>query len=539
MRRVRKAITIMMVFAMAVNLTPAVSAPKSEAASKTYRTETVYDPISVPAVLCKKTKIYNSDLTTEKEVSKKKITLAKATEITVIGEKTKDNKKWFKISFLNNKKTVKAYVKSSVVDFKLETSTTAKIFNVSTTKTLRVEAEAATKVKQGKTKVTVKNGTKVNIIAEKYVGTVKWYLISFKFNKKATQGYISPKYVKLAKKARKVKVYPLTEAEFEEAMTKEGVPDSYKPYLRVLHKDYPFWEFKIYNTGIKWKTALKAESKVGVNMVSKGKSAAWKSKEKGAYDSKTKTWKILDGTNWVAASEKAVAYYMDPRNFLNERTIFQFELLEYKKEYQKEDTVAKILSNTPFANKKFKYVNPSTKKTSKMKYSKAFMEAAKESGVSPLHLASRVKQEVVTSATTTSGAVTGKNKNYPGIYNFYNIGAYSGKNPMENGLKWASSTEKTYMRPWTDPYRSIIGGATYIAKGYIKNGQNTIYLEKFDVTPYQTYDHQYMTNVEGATSEAQKVKKAYEEAGLLKKTPLVFSIPVYKSMPKSNCKAPK
>ena len=79
----------------------------------------------------------------------------------------------------------------------------------------------------------------------------------------------------------------------------------------------------------------------------------------------------------------------------------------------------------------------------------------------------------------------------------------------------------------------------YIGSKYINIGQNTVYLEKFNVTPTSRYTHQYMTNVEAATSEAAKIKKAYEESGLLEKTPLVFSIPVYKNMPADPCAAPK
>ena len=117
-----------------------------------------------------------------------------------------------------------------------------------------------------------------------------------------------------------------------------------------------------------------------------------------------------------------------------------------------------------------------------------------------------MKQEVVTSATTTSIAVTGTNSSYPGIFNFYNIGATSGSNPAVNGLKWASSGT-TYLRPWTDRYRSIVGGAQYIGQSYIQKGQNTGYLEKFNLTANSRYSHQYMTNVEAAYSEAIKTKK--------------------------------
>ena len=107
-----------------------------------------------------------------------------------------------------------------------------------------------------------------------------------------------------------------------------------------------------------------------------------------------------------------------------------FESLEYQPEYQTAAGVNKILSNTPFYGKSFSYVDTTDNKTNRsITYTNAFLAAAKINGVSPYHLASRVKQEVVTSATTTSIAVTGTNSSYPGIFNFYNIGATSGSNP--------------------------------------------------------------------------------------------------------------
>lgn len=229
---------------------------------------------------------------------------------------------------------------------------------------------------------------------------------------------------------------------------------------------------------------------------------------------------------------------MDPRNYLNDRSVYMFELLEYQSQYQTKSGVNTILSNTPFYNKKFSYTDVNTGAAKTMYYVTAFMEAAKISKASPYHLASRVKQEVVTSATTTSTAVTGTVSSYPGIYNFYNIGATSSSTPVLNGLKWASDKKAgTYLRPWTDPYRSIVGGAQYISSGYIAKGQNTCYLEKFNVTSYKRYSHQYMTNVEAAYEESIKTKKAY--AGMMDKSPLVFSIPVYENMPAANSPMPK
>ena len=534
MKKIRLLFTLFLLVGIVLSAFPV----KAEAAEKVFRYDVVYDPISVPVRTLKKTPVYKTDLVTRKQVGSEKISIERNTEITLTGEKNINGKKWFKVSFLYDKNTVKGYVKNNYVVLANPSAVSAKIIGSPKGRAFRIEAEEEDEITSDDNRVMLADGAAVSVLSETAVGTVKWYLVSFTYGGEKMNGYIRPKYVQLKKKKRKVKVYPLTEEEFEEEMNRQKVPEMYRSYLRTLHKQYPFWEYRMYDTGLKWKTALKEESKIGVNHIPNSKSAAWKSKDPAAYDSKTGKWKILEGSSWVAPSEEAVAYYMDPRNFLNERTIFQVELQEYQKKYQTATEVEQVLSNTPFGKKKFSYTDPDTGKKAKITYANAFIVAAAKSNVSPIHLASRVKQEVVTSATTTSGAVTGKNSQYPGIYNFYNIGAYSGSNPMVNGLKWASEGT-TWLRPWTDRYRSLVGGAQYIGTGYINNGQNTIYLEKFDVTPYERYNHQYMANVEACVSEAIKIKNAYTEYGLLEKTPLVFSIPVYKDMPEEPCAAPK
>ena len=175
--------------------------------------------------------------------------------------------------------------------------------------------------------------------------------------------------------------------------------------------------------------------------------------------------------------------------------------------------------------KKFSYKN-SAGKTVNMYYSKAFMNAASKSGVSPYHLASRVKQEVVINSKLMSSSVSGTVSGYKGIYNFYNIGANNSTVPggaVANGLNWAK-TGTTYERPWNNRYKSIVGGAQYIGKNYINAGQNTLYLEKFNVTGKNTYNHQYMGNIEAPNSEATKTVAAY---GVIdKEMPITFSIPI-------------
>ena len=129
------------------------------------------------------------------------------------------------------------------------------------------------------------------------------------------------------------------------------------------------------------------------------------------------------------------------------------------------------------------------------------MNAAELYDVSPYHLVSRVIQEV---GSNGSRSVSGTEPGYEGIYNYYNIGAYQSSDPVINALKWAStpSSNEKYLRPWNSRYKAILGGAKYIATGYISVGQNTLYLQKFDVVANGgLYSHQYMSNIMAASSE--------------------------------------
>lgn len=504
-----------------------------------YRTETTYKDIKVAAKVSKKTApLYKSNGKTHYKVKKKKIYLAKSKKVTIVGEKTIKGKKWFKISFTYKKKKRTAYIRNTDIKMTLK-----KAANAQVKKAVKVRKKKGTKSpykKSGGKIVKAAKGSTVSITKEVAVKNTKWYKISFLSSGKKMSGYVNSKYVKLAKKAvtKKVQVVALSDAQFEQMMNQQGFPESYKQSLRVLHQSYPYWQFQAYKTGLDWNTAVASEAKTGVNLISNAKGTAWKSTAPDAYDAATGTWKVFDGSTWVAASTGAVAYYMDPRNFLNDRSIYMFELLEYQSQYQTKAGVNTILSNTPLYNKTFHYKELTSGADKSMYYVDAFLEAAKNTKVSPYHLASRVKQEVVTGPTTMSTAVSGTVSSYPGIYNFYNIGATSSSQPVLNGLKWASNkTAGTYLRPWTDPYRSIVGGAQYISQGYISKGQNTGYLEKFNVTAYKRYEHQYMTNVEAAYEEALKTKKAY--AGIMDKSPLVFSIPVFENMPSAACSMPR
>jgi len=330
--------------------------------------------------------------------------------------------------------------------------------------------------------------------------------------------------------------------DFEAKLALEGFPESYKASLRLLHTYYPQWEFKAFYTGLDWNTVISQENVPGRNLLPNSKSVEWKSLDTKAYNWNTDTFTVFDGSTWVTASKAAIEYYMDPRNFLTASGIFQFELLRYQNGYQNLNGVENVLKGTAMYNTRFNFVDENGVPQS-YSYAEAFIKAAEYSGVSPYHLASRVKQEIVTSSTTLSNSVSGTYSGYEGYYNFYNIGANdsAGGGAIANGLRYAKNgstnivSNSLYMIPWTNPYRSIVGGSYFIGGSYINRGQDTIYLQKFNVTPISTYFHQYMTNVEAPWAEGKKILSAYNG---MADSPIVFSIPVYLNMPSTAAQTP-
>lgn len=371
---------------------------------------------------------------------------------------------------------------------------------------------------------TVSYGDSLTILSETTDSSgAKWYKISCG----NLTGYVSAAYVQLTSSGSQGS----SDADFESYMTKQGFPESYKPYLRTLHEQHPKWIFTAQKLGVDWNTALKEECVAGRNLVHSSALASWKSMEKGAYDFNGGYWYGLDGS-WVAASKEIIMYYMDPRNFLNDTYIFMFENQSYDPSYQTESGVKTILADTFMSGS---YTCPDTKK--KYTYSQTFMDAAKKSGVSPYHLASRCRNEQgVNGAPQSLGTVKG----YENYFNFFDIQAYatSTMTAAEMGCKYAKTTNPTYLLPWTNQYKSIVGGSIFLGTGYITKGQDTLYLQKFDMVDGGNglYYHQYMTCVFGQANEAISLKNAYSQDIL--NSAMEFKIPVYNNMPDKLCPKP-
>ena len=344
-------------------------------------------------------------------------------------------------------------------------------------------------------------GTEVKILSEGKTGNGcndKWYKISYHNNK---TGYICSTFV------YKYENITSTNEEYSNVLSEAGFPTSYHPFLTHLHNKYPNWNFRAINTNIDFKYAVSGEE------------------GKNYTQSTISTYRTsstpVEGKTWFRATTGLIAFYLDPRNFLNEKTIFMFENLGYDSETQTSEVVKSIFGSGSLSGDI---------------YTNAFMKAANDYNVSPVHLASRVKQEVgVNGNKATNGSeFTWEGKTYSGYYNFYNIGAY-GSDPLIRGLAYAAGLlgNTSYGVPWNTVEKSIGGGAKFIANGYISKGQYTMYFQKFNVSPtssYSRFTHQYMTNVNAPTAESISTYSSYNKANQLN-TAYTFAIPIYKNMP--------
>lgn len=586
-----------------------------------------------------------------------------------------------------------------------------------------------------------------------------------------------------------------SDAQFEQQLAAEGFPESYKDKLRELHAKYPNWVFKAQKTGLSWQEVVREESKIGRNLVHTTSKDSWKSRDSAAYNAATNSWKGFDTSAWVAANSNIISYYMDPRNFLDSRYIFQFQTQGYEPDSQNAEGVRMLAANTflsgsggttlspaqsndssvtkaantaapgsgnnigttasgggstQVASAKGKspsavtWTAPGTPRDSKkaevgaaplsteeqqrkaketatqpatvtrgetgsakkekaigilagaphdkldkpegtasadetsteeqsataaaeatdntelqadaaetdsaieaetvagaesevagettetdlsaevqdaaeaedtyeaaeiaasdestdeapaavediapyqlleeedenqqfggdvqavirrgatgatantgktdnrnsgtlsgdgsgsnpsgVDYITTIMTAASSSGVNPYVLTAMLIQEQ--GRTGGSGLISGKNPKFPGFYNYFNAQAFQDgdKTPTERGLWWASQVDATYGKPWDTPEKAIIGGAKYYGDNYLKRGQDTFYLKKFNITANGRYEHQYMTNVQAAAEEGRKLGEAYTEA--LKQKKHTFRIPVYTDMPENAAALP-
>ena len=321
------------------------------------------------------------------------------------------------------------------------------------------------------------------------------------------EGYICSEYVR---EETIVEINPDDYETYEEYLTALEFPSDYIPKLVLLHEKYPNWKFRAMTTEIDFSKLVKLE----YDGYSKGWSLLWdsnrtldgyKSFDTWAYNYFTDTFNQKfegGGANWYVPSKDTISYYIDPRNFLDERYVFMFEKLSYNSNYHTKSGIEIMLKGTFMDGK---MADEAKKKT----YADAFLDAAVTHRLSPYMLIARVIQEVDADG---SSIVSGKVPGYEGYYNFYNIGAYSNTSlgTIKAGLEYAKN------KGWNSPYKAIVGGASFLGDGYISIGQDTQYLQKWDILyDPKIVEHQYMQNIQAPSTESIKTYNGYKNIGLV------------------------
>lgn len=334
--------------------------------------------------------------------------------------------------------------------------------------------------------------------------------------------------------------YAVSAATYAQTLRDKGFPESYVTILTNLHTKYPNWNFVPVKTGLDWQTAVNGErnARHGQQSIQKlsSRSNAYYCKCSKCYSNGS--YHVVESPNWVAASEKAVKYYMDPRNWLTPKYIFQFESMDYDAS-AKQKGVESILSSSFMHNSYITYKNCNgttvtlkDSKGNKVKYSQAFMEAGKSANMNPYFLASKVMLEIGTNDASRAGGSSGTKEPFCGIYNYYSIGASSN---ATMGLEWANGYLRTnkattmysnydintkkvsgtktnlkasqyfaYRGTYGDYYKGKLYSTIYDKSGKIG------YIKKSDVrTTYLTYSRPWTTPYRTITGGAKYLRNTF------------------------------
>ncbi|MGF6375442.1 uncharacterized protein YgiM (DUF1202 family)/beta-N-acetylglucosaminidase [Clostridiales Family XIII bacterium PM5-7] len=346
-----------------------------------------------------------------------------------------------------------------------------------------------------------------------------WY----KIYKDGAYGYVSAQYVS----------YDVADDQtFEEQLTAEGFPESYKVLLRQVHQVYPNWKFKSKQLAFTWADAFaKQTSNYRANTIDSGRAEPYKAVRSGTYNFTTHQYISLDGSGWVGASKATVGYYMDPRNWLVDAngevngSIFMFEKQSFDPAIHTESAVKRILSYTGLPSAASAY----------------YMEAAETYDISPIYLAVKTRLELGSSSFMVDGhEFSYGGKKYSNCYNVFNIGASdsSDGSAATKGLVYAAGgsdgSGTSYGRPWNTLKKAVLGGTQFIQENYKGSTQYLPYYERFNVVggldAIGTY--QYATSSFYASTQGQLIYQNYDELDILNEG-YVFEIPVYQNMPTS------
>lgn len=223
----------------------------------------------------------------------------------------------------------------------------------------------------------------------------------------------------------------------EDNLRAQGFSESYIEDLAALQKEHPNWKFVAFKTGIDFDDAVKGE---------------------------------LAGTPTTETNLRA---YLDPRNWLNEKYIFQFESIRKSDAVQSVSSVNAILKNTWMANSKINYFDTqgiSKTVTEVNTYADAMIKASNYTNMSANYIAAKIRQENG-GATYSATAVCGTRPPFQGIFNYFNIGAYTS---AMDGLAWAAG----FLKANKDTVLYDGTNATASPIVTVSNGQRMTYVKE-------------------------------------------------------------
>ncbi|MBE6787075.1 MAG: hypothetical protein E7537_01870 [Ruminococcaceae bacterium] len=333
-----------------------------------------------------------------------------------------------------------------------------------------------------------------------------WYKISFASSSKTVEGYVREDLIEI--------INVTVDSLFENKL--KNFPKSYHKSLILLHSLYPNWTFTADKVPTGFSKTVNSFDNLFYKLVQTSHNSL-RSMRKGCYDWNNKKFIETDSGGWYGASREVIAFYLDPRNFLNDTDIYQYLQQSYDKSSQNLAGVKDIVKDT-FLDATISDKNDSY---NGKHFAEVIIDAANSSGVNPYVLASIIIQEQGKNGSSLSDGVSYSGKK---VYNFFNFGA-SGKNKTEvvnNGAKYA------YNQGWTSRSSSIINGAKKYASDYIKEGQDTYFYKNYNILNPNKLWHQYAQNVADSRNSGKILKSVYSDQ---KNINVNFRIPVFNDLP--------
>ena len=385
---------------------------------------------------------------------------------------------------------------------KLET--TLKYVNINPASNLNMRSEPST---NGAIITKLASGTAVTVYSEEN----GWA----KVNANGKTGYVSAKYLitkndPVDPSNQKINLmyteYDTTLDELTQIQMKAN-PQTDTKYTTYIREDALLIQDKSNPTsGVVKGSGWNVRGGVGTNYwaigkVNNGETLQLKSKVKGedGYD-----WYEVDyNRSWVNASPKDVKSNLDPNNNIkNPLTSFQFLKLSETTSLDQFEVNERILSG----------------KGVLQGHAATFITAGEKYGVNDVYLISHALLETGNGKSQLAQGMELYGKT---VYNMFGIGAYDGT-ALASGAKFA------YDAGWFSPEAAIMGGAKFIAQGYISSGQDTLYKMRWNpqvAATNQVATHQYATDIGWAAKQVKQIHNIYS---LLDSYKVTLEIPLYK-----------